>query len=161
MSLDAHVYCRCIQDKKTTQHPFPELLVFSPVDGPSLEDTANFHQYRAHDDWFRDSCEHHGHAASEHLGNIAAIAFVRERLEMAEQLGERVFPVLLNQVVYNGVHAADYVDASHVKKLAEEVESAKALSFDDAKDKKFFDEFMNKMSRLCQASLETGYPIVF
>jgi hypothetical protein len=67
---------------------------------------------------------------------------------------------LLQRVVYNGIHGGDHINVEDVADLANELESAKSLIVADP-EKAFFLHFIEKMCRLCEASLGTGHPIVF
>jgi hypothetical protein len=159
MGLDAHVYCRCIQDGKAKAHPFPGLLTYDPINGADLRDGATDEQIAANDKWFYRSCQHEAVAASERLGNMTWIAEVREVLRGREK--GKDFPVLLRKVVYNGIHSGDHLSMEDVIKLQKEIAKAKLIRLPDRETSKMFKDFVRSIDRLCKASIKTGNPIVF
>lgn len=161
MGLDAHVYCRCISDRIARQHPFPELLVFSSVEGAYLCGPATERHHEVHDKWFDNSCAHHGYAARERLGNIAGVALIKETLECAEDRTALRFPLFLRKVVYDGTHTGDHIELGDIPALIKEIEASRLIVFGDKNHKEIFEEFMTKMDRLSQACLNTNHPLVF
>ena len=156
MGLDASVRCNCIKEGKAKPHPFPESLRFDETDEPYLDSSASLDEWKTHDRWFDQSCDHKGYALSVRLGNIAMVADVREKLRALGRPG-RTFPILLAHVVQNGVHSGDYIPAEKSKGLLLEVEQL--LSGDNLDDLQR--HFMQQIKQLCKASVETGNPIVF
>lgn len=158
MALDAYVRCRCIQDGRAKPHPFPEMLSFDESGEPFLDDDASEEQWEAHDTWFAESCEHGGYIVAESLGNITKISRLREFLEHLEGTPGPRFPLLLESVVYNGTHTGDSIPASQSAALLKEVkvvlQSSDILTASER-------EFFETMKRLCEASIETGNPIMF
>jgi hypothetical protein len=91
----------------------------------------------------------------KHLGNIAFIAFLREELRKLPQ-AETSFPIVLQRVIYNGIHAGDEIPVADVPKLKNELAFlAKFTLEEDVK------KFVQAMNELCAASLLTENPIVF
>ena len=86
---------------------------------------------------------------------------MRTTLRLAQREGVASFPILLNAVVYDGVHAYDHISVDRVTGLLNEVEIAKCITFEDPEDRDYFEDFLGKMSRLCKASLATQHPIIF
>lgn len=155
MGLDAAVCCNCIKEGKAPPHPFPELLAFDQTGQPILKGSGDIDLklWLKHDKWYRDSCPHSGYLVEKRLGNIAAVAYVREFLE--NNSPDR-FPLLLERVVYDGTHCGDWVAASDVSQLLAETQTLQGLTNDP-----LILEFANAMVELAAASIATGNPIVF
>ena len=158
MGLDAHVRCSCIRDGRARADPFPERLLFDEAAGPYLGGDPSLEDSITHDRWFDDSCEHHGYVISERLGNISMIAHIREFLVGLQGRPRPRFPILLQQVVYDGTHSGDYISHEQAPTLLKEVEVVlQSADILDANEKEFF----TSLKRLCLASIETQNPIVF
>jgi hypothetical protein len=158
MGLDAHVRCSCIKDGRAKPHPFPDRLLFDETAEPYLRESPSLEDWKVHDRWFADSCEHHGYLISERLGNISMIAHIRESLRELESRPGPRFPILLQEVAYNGIHTGDSIRYENAQGLLKEVEAVlRRADILEADEKEFF----CKMKRLCEASIETHNPIVF
>jgi hypothetical protein len=155
MGLNAWVRCNCIKDGNTPPHPFPELLAFDQTGEPILKGDGDIDLklWLKHDKWYRDSCPHSGSLVQKRLGNIAAIAYVREFLE---NNSSHSFPLLLERVVYSGTHCGDWVAASDVPQLLAETRRLQSLTDDPV-----ILQFTNDVVELAEASIATGNPIVF
>src|SRR5262249_21388462 len=151
----AAVHCNCIKEGKVTPLPFPGLLAFDETGEPTLKsnDDIDLKLWLKHDKWYRDSCPHSGFLVEKHLGNVALVAFVRGFLEGNSP---NSFPLLLEQVVYSGVHSGDWVAASEVPRLLTETRRLQVSTNDPAIIK-----FANDVIELAEASIATGNPIVF
>jgi hypothetical protein len=68
------------------------------------------------------------------------------------------FPVLLKNVVYDGTHSGDSISSEQAAELSKEVDTV-LHSIDILADSE--KEFFESMKCLCEASIETGNPIVF
>jgi hypothetical protein len=157
MGLDASVCCNCVREGKAIAHPFPEKLVFDDGGQPALNDGASTDDWIKHDHWLAESCEHAGFLVSVRLGNISMIAHVRELLGDLQRTNLR-FPILLEKVVYNGIHSGDSIPTADVPPLLKEVDTVVRLGNTlDSMDREFF----TSIKRLCDASITTGNPIVF
>jgi hypothetical protein len=119
MGLNAFVCCNCIKEGKVPPHPFPELLAFDQTGEPILKGNGDIDLklWLKHDKWYRDSCPHSGYLVEKRLGNIAGVAYVRGFLEGNSP---NEFPLLLERVVYDGVHAGDWIAARAVPQLMRE-----------------------------------------
>ena len=155
MGLDASVCCNCIKEGKAPPHPFPELLVFDEAGEPGLAIAGqiSLDLWMAHDKWYRKSCPHSGRLIHKRLGNIALVAHVRGFLE---DNSPSDFPMLLERVVHNGMHAGDSVAARDVPQLMSETRKLQRLANDNS-----ILEFANDVLELAEASIATGNPIVF
>ncbi|HZU22019.1 MAG TPA: hypothetical protein VE998_04245 [Terriglobales bacterium] len=164
MALDAGVRCRCIEEGKAKPHPFPQLLVIDPVEGPILKPSATEAQWEQHFEWLGDPkiCKHGGWIVGDFLGNVVLAENVRNALRMMEEKTDDIFPVLLDEVVVNGVHTGDAVEAIDAKRVLDEVERAEKLLPRYAPDASpAMKDFFKKMRRLAEASIATGNPIQF
>ena len=155
MGLNAWVCCNCAKEGLAQPHPFPELLVFNETGEPTLksEREISLPIWMTHDKWYRDSCSHSGHLISKRLGNIALVGHVRGFLE---ENSPNDFPLLLERVVYSGVHSGDWIAAQDVPRLMNETRKLQALTSNSA-----ISEFAQDMMELAEASIATGNPIVF
>jgi len=155
MGLDAWVCCNCIKEGKAPPHPFPELLVFDETGEPGLASARqiSLDLWKAHDKWYRKSCPHSGRMIDKRLGNIALVAHVRGFLE---DNSPSDFPMLLERVVYSGVHTGDSVAARDAPQLMSETRRLQRLANDP-----LIIEFVNSVQELAEASMATGNPIVF
>lgn len=158
MGLDAHVRCRCIQDGRAKPHPFPERLIVDETANPVLTGEPSDEESTVHDRWLAESCEHAGYLVSERLGNISMIAHLREFLRALQGDPGPRFPILLAKVVYDGTHSGDWISSEKAAGLLQEVNTILHSGDILADSEK---EFFASMKRLCEASIETGNPIVF
>jgi hypothetical protein len=158
MALDGFVRCTCIRDGKAKPHPFPNKLAFDEANEPVLIGDASDEEWEAHDLWLEDCCGHGGFLISEFLGNITRVQNLRGFLGGLQGTPGPRFPVLLEEVLYDGTHTGDWVPKEQTAALLQEVEIV-LQSNDILSDSE--KEFFNAMKRLCEASLETGNPILF
>ena len=158
MGLDAHVSCRCIQDGLAKPHPFQSKLILDETLEPVLGKEASEEQWAMLDPWFADSCEHNGYLSCERLGNISLIRHIRELVRHLQSNPGPRFPILFESVIYDGTHCGDCLSSSQARGLLEEInvvlQSSDILS---ELERNFFES----VRRLCQASIQTGNPIVF
>ena len=158
MTLDAHVRCRCIQDGLAKPHPLPGKLALDESSALYLTGEPSAEEYEAHDRWLAESCEHGGYLLSEFLGNITKIAHLRDFLKGLQGSPGPRFPILLEEVIYDGTHSGDWLQPSMTAALLKEVETVLQSSDILTDNEK---EFFTSMKCLCEASIETGNPIVF
>jgi hypothetical protein len=158
MTLDGFVRCTCIRDGKAKPHPFPDRLTIDESGEPYLSGEATDEEYEAHDQWMNDSCEHQGYILSHFLGNITRIKNLRGFLKGLQGSPGPKFPVLLEQVVYDGTHTGDFIPMKQVPKLLKEVEIVLQSSDILADSEK---EFFNNVKELCEASIATKNPVMF
>ncbi len=71
------------------------------------------------------------------------------------------FPILLTKVLYNGIHAGDYIATETIPVLQREVDLLKKFNGSDRKATAFISEFQAQMDDLISASLTVNKPIVF
>src|SRR5205085_531862 len=91
---------------KAKPHPFPELLVLDPVDGPILKPSASDEQWEAHEEWLNDPkiCKHGGYVAGEFLGNVVLAENMRNALRKIEKETDEIFPILLDDLKQRGTY---------------------------------------------------------
>ena len=158
MALDGFVRCTCIRDGKAKPHPFPEKLSLDEASEPMLTGDPSDDELEAHDLWLEDYCEHGGFLIAEFLGNINRVKNVRGFLRGLQGKPGPRFPILLEEVLYNGTHSGDWVPKKHTRALSKEVATVlRSIDILTESEKEFF----TAMQRLCAASLETGNPILF
>jgi hypothetical protein len=158
MALDGHVRCNCILEGRAKPHPFPDKLSFDETGEPVLSDDALDDELEAHDVWFGESCEHGGFLVSLPLGNITRIGHLRAFLRSLQGNPGPRFPLLLKKVIYDGTHSGDSIPRDLVPELMKEVDTVLHSSDILADSEK---EFFGNMKLLCEASIETGNPILF
>ncbi len=158
MALDAFVRCRCIQDGLAKPHPFPDRLALDETMQPYLTGDPTEEEMDLHDDWFAESCEHGGYLVSEPLGNITRIAHLRKLIEGLERHPGLRFPVLQEEVIYDGTHTGDHLPSNQARQLLKEVEIVlQSRDLLTASEQEFFDSLVC----LAKASIETKNPILF
>src|SRR5579864_6538561 len=156
--LDAYVRCTCIKDGRAKPHPFPERLTFDEAGSPSLTGDPSDDEWDAHDNWFAESCEHGGYLLSLPLRNISRISHLRTFLRGLQGKPGPRFPILLEKVIYNGTHTGDWIPREESPALLKEVETVLHSRDILASSEK---EFFENLKQLCEASIETGNPILF
>ena len=156
--LDAYVRCTCIKEGRAKPHPFPDKLTFDESGGPSLSGDPSEEEWDAHDNWLGESCEHGGYLLSLPLGNITRISHLRTFLRGLQGKPGPRFPILLEKVIYNGTHTGDWLSREETPALLKEVETVlHSRDILASSEKEFFDN----LKQLCDASIETGNPILF
>jgi hypothetical protein len=84
---------------------------------------------------------------------MATVAYFRGFLE---DNSPNSFPLLLERVVYSGIHTGDWIAASDVAQLLIETRRLQGLTSDPA-----ILQFTHDVIELAEASIATGNPIVF
>jgi len=127
MGLESWVYCNCIKEGKAPPHPFPELLAFDERGEATLKSQGeiSLELWLTHDKWYRNSCSHSGHLIEKRIGNIALVAHVRRFLEGNSP---NEFSLLLERVVYDGVHSGDWIAARDVPQLMGETRKLQSIA---------------------------------
>jgi hypothetical protein len=158
MALDAFVRCACIKEGKAKPHPFPDRLIFHESGEPILSGEPSEEEWEAHDQWLGESCEHEGCLVSVFLGNITRVKNLRSFLRALQGKPGPRFPILLEDVLYDGTHTGDWIPVKKSPALLREVETvlhSRDILADSEK------EFFDNMKQLCEASIQTGNPIMF
>ena len=156
MGLDAVVYCRCYEDGKLRALPPTECRI--DRSGALEATTSDIEEQGRVYLWRTDACEHKdGVLIHRYLGNVAMIAFIRRKLESASDR----FSLLLSRVVYDGIHAGDYVDASLIARLAVEVDAISAVASEDLEEERHLETFQRQLRELVEVARDFGKPIAF
>src|SRR5438105_8441462 len=158
MGLDTHLRFSVILDVRAKPHPFPDRLSFDETGEPFLTGDPSEDELEAHDRWCAESCEHGGYLLSLPLGNITRVGHLRTFLHGLEGNPGLRFPILLNKVIYDGTHAGDWIASDMAAAVVKEVDTV-LHSRDSLASSQM--EFIENMQRLCEASVETGNPIMF
>jgi hypothetical protein len=158
MALDGHVRCTCIRDGRAKPHPFPDRLTFDETGEPTLTGDPSDDEWELHDQWVAESCEHGGYLLSLFLGNITRVGHLRSFVRGLEGKPGPRFPIVLTKVLYDGTHTGDWIASDVAAELLKEVDtvlhSRDILASGET-------EFFENMKLLCEASVETGNPIMF
>jgi hypothetical protein len=68
------------------------------------------------------------------------------------------FPVLLQQTLYNGIHAGDFLTVEDVRRVKEELRRLDGYECEDPKNQAFINAFSRKMSELIECALALNKP---
>ena len=158
MALDGFVRCTCIRDGKAMKHPYPDRLTFDEAGDPMLSGDPTEEEWEAHDRWMAKSCEHEGFLLALFLGNVTRVKNLRSFLRALQGEPGPRFPLLLNKVLYDGTHTGDWIPVKKSPALLKEVNTVLHSSDILSESEK---EFFNNMKLLCEASIQTGNPIMF
>jgi hypothetical protein len=145
MGLDACVYCDCLE-KNRLREPLPKDVIIK-VDGDgcpiiieSGEEIGSDHPKYDH-----FACEHElKHLVSHRIGNIALVGLLRAELKR----DEASFPILLKKVVYNGVHAGDFLAVDQIPALRIELQRLTEFKCIGGSPKYFLQHMLAKFFRL-------------
>lgn len=157
MSVSARVHCNCFERGIIRCAPYPDLLyidesgamAWRSLDGGLLAQL---------DEWRRNACEHErGIYVSRDIGNIALVANLRRELSREQH----VFPVLLEKVLYNGIHAGDCLSLEDVDLLRLELEVLKDFQPADSELIPYLQSFAANMFELVQCAQLLEKPIEF
>ena len=117
MSLDAKVYCDSLERGRLRTPPLPQWnLYVDEYGGRSRSSlTGVLDDDLAFDRWNVTACEHEdGVLVHHYLGNIARVGLVREALSGHAES----FPIILGKIVYDGIHASDFLSVEQVERGA-------------------------------------------
>jgi hypothetical protein len=159
MGLDAFVLCNCYETGKIRKPPpRPELVFITPAGDLDCRSNDR-NELREFDHWrCYETCEHEaGVLLNRHLGNIGLIRVIREEL----QREPAIFPLLLQKVIYNGIHAGDHLAVSDFNQLKNELSELKAFQSRNRENQEDLNMFYGKMIELLTVALEINKPIVF
>jgi hypothetical protein len=137
---------------------FPDRLTIDEAGEPLLSGDPSEEEWEAHDKWVAESCEHEGYAEALFLGNITRVKNLRGFLRGLQGNPRPKFPILLEDVLYDGTHTGDWIPVKKTPALLKEVETvlhSKDILADSER------EFFENMKQLCVASMKTVNPIMF
>lgn len=162
MTLDAYVYCDCYETGRLLRPPPNPELIFIELDGAiglNLPDSdiATL-PYQAFLEWQSSQpCEHSwGFLLHHHIGNIGHVSLLRHRLRQKVNL----FPIIMQKIIYNGIHSGDYLSLETVVMLQNELD---VLADFQAKMPEVSDlpYFHQQLTDLVDAALSVQKPITF
>ncbi len=160
MSLDAFVFCDCFERGRLKEPPPAGCRIVVGTDG-SVENVGEKtpEGALAFDDWrWYRMCEHpEGILLHHRIGNIALVSILRAELR---RFPDR-FPMILSKVVYNGIHASDFIPAQDVERLRPELKALAEVHSKDANVEWFLRSFEMQMSELVDCALRVDKPISF
>lgn len=162
MSLNATVYCDCIEKGRVTvPHPRPDLLFIDEKGAPDISSTDPL-EIEAHDRWESlQPCEHeHFWLIERWLGNVSLIGSIRAILKQYSINPARDFPVLWSKVIYDGSHSGDFLTSDTVQKLSDEIDRFDSMKHSSS-DLAPLKELLHKLHELAQASQTVNKPISF
>ncbi len=159
MGLDATVYCDCFETGRLREPPPLANSVYVAPDGSLgcksniLEDSLAF------DQWLKwRACEHEDGVLLHHyLGNIALIGALRAEIKQRPSS----FKVLLEKVIYNGVHAGDHLSQENILLLREELNDLDTFQCNDPEMALFVRHLHSQLNELIAAALSVKKPIAF
>jgi hypothetical protein len=159
MGLDATVYCNCFETGRLKEIPPFFETIFVDNDGNLDCRSKDFETQLEFDQWlFYRACEHENGVLLHHrMGNIALVSLLRNELSRESEK----FPVILQKILYNGIHAGDYLALDEVVKLKTELDELGGAAASDARNKQFIDDFHEQLVELTNASLQVKKPISF
>lgn len=159
MGVDAFVYCNCFRAGKLRELPPESWEVYLEENGSVCCNTQILKEQIAFDEWLAlRACEHQDGVLKHHrFGNIALIALLRSELN----LFPNDFPILLNQVLYDGTHSGDYLCQEDINRLQLELDRLKSFKCTDSELQAFVDNFRLKMEQLVNCAKIVNNPIAF
>lgn len=160
MSLNAVVYCDCIEKGRVTiPHPRPDLLFINEAGAPDIlsDDPKDI---EAHDRWESlRPCQHkHFWLIERWLGNVSLIGSIRALLQRYSSDPAREYPVVWSKVIHDGAHSGDFLMSDAVQQLGDEVDRLGRL--ENVKSTPLV-ELLSKLEDLVRASLSVNKPISF
>lgn len=157
MSVSARVYCNCFERGIIQSPPYPEFLYVDEggaIAWRNLEPSLLVEL----DEWRRNACEHErGIYISRDIGNIALVADLRAELSRER----KSFPVLLEKVLYNGMHAGDCLSPQDLSRLKHELEIVEEFQPVDSEMIQYLRSFANTMGELVESAQLLKKPIEF
>ena len=162
MSLNAVVYCDCIEKGRVTiPHPRPDLLFIDEKGAPDISSTDPL-DIETHDRWESlRPCRHEHFWLIEHwLGNVSLIGAIRALLKRHSSDPAREYPVLWSKVIYDGSHSGDFLTTDSVQQLSDEVDRLLRIENHHA-DTAPLEELLSKLEDLVRASRSVNKPISF
>ena len=159
MGLDAIVHCNCFETGKLKEPPpYPELVSLT-ADGSLEFHSTDLETLLALDRWLDyRACRHQSGILLHHrIGNIATVGLLRA--ELAREPAK--FPVLLQQVLYNGWHAGDCLSLEDVVLVRNELNCLTTFACADPTKREYVEWFRQQMLELADASQQVGKPIAF
>jgi hypothetical protein len=102
-----------------------------------------------------DHAELSDRAVSKRIGNMWHVSVLREEVQGLRNHG-CPFTILLQRVLYSGIHGGDEIPLQDVFELQSELDDLESRRLSPEAD-----QFLKDMRELCAVSIVTGNPIVF
>jgi len=167
MGLDAVVFCDCVEKNRLkVPHPFPKHLCVESNGSPGIN-SEEPDEIDKHDEWMAlPPCEHDEMIiAGFYLGNATLVQHVHNALEALLRPPLPGCPVLLNNVLYSGTHAGDYLSLPQVRELAVELQQLEELDLEttavSSESLRIIKSVAEKLRSLTKIALEISKPIAF
>jgi hypothetical protein len=159
MSLNAFVCCDCFETGNLKTQPNPQWEVHVDADGSRAPGTSILKEQLAFERWSHtEACAHENGVLLHHrIGNIALVECLREQLQ---RYPDR-FPLLLGKVVYNGVHAGDFIEPAEVERVKQELKPLAQLHSEDGETERFLRDFARQLKELIECATRVWKPIAF
>ena len=159
MGLDATVYCNCFENGKLKELPPYIDSIFVDVDGGLTCKSENFDTLLEFDQWiYHRACEHKNGILLHHrIGNIALVALLRG--ELSREI-EKI-PVILQKIIYNGIHGGDFLSLDDVRILQNELDYLADFVASSERNQQFVNDFRQQLIELTNTALEVEKPISF
>jgi hypothetical protein len=110
------------------------------------------------DQWNLTACQHEsGVLVNYYIGNTAMVGFLRQSLSRRSEL----FPLILSKIIYNGIHAGDFIAAADVCLFEPELRGLSDFHCDDPSDDERIRHFQKQLRELVQAAMALHKPISF
>lgn len=159
MALDAVVYCDCFETGLLREPPPPGCNIQVAADGRLNCQTDESEVEMAFDQWLASrACDHEDGVLVHHwIGNIGLVAVLREKLsEMPVR-----FPIILNAVIYDGIHCGDFIEYPRLHLLKPEVEALTEIHCSEPGMENLVRAFETQMRDLLDSALRVRKPISF
>ena len=159
MGLDAFVYCDCYETGKLKSEPLPQWNVYVEPNGSRCTGAEDLESQIAFDGWSNhEACEHESSIlVHHHIGNMSLVSLLRAQL----QKSSHAFHLILNKVVYDGIHGGDFIGVDGLRRLEAELEPLSRLHADDPSTERFLRNFELQMNELIVSALRVNKPIAF
>lgn len=121
MSIDALVFCNCLETGSLNHTPLPQWQVFVHQDGCRECASANPEYQAAFGRWHETACNHD-------YGILRHCVLKPESVAGLLQASPRRFPVLLQRVLAAGHRQEDFLDLPAVAALSRELPALRSLA---------------------------------
>lgn len=165
MGLDACVYCDCVEKGRLTSLPPPPNLLYIEQDGCPLTRADDIESSLVFDAWTRSRpCPHEDfYLVNSRLGNMSDIDFIKSVVKQLSSEPEKEYPILWSKVIYNGIHASDFLLPEQAVTLGAELKRLRLQPLPQLKEGyvAYWLRFVSTLEELVEASRTVGKPISF
>ena len=159
MGLDAFIYCDCYETGKLKSEPLPQWNVYVEPNGSRSTSAEDLELQIAFDRWSNhEACEHENGILVHHrIGNVSLVSPLRAELKSSSH----EFHLILNRIVYDGIHGGDFIEVNDVRRLQAELEPLSRIHSSDSSIERFLRNFEHQMKELIVSALGGNKPIAF